>query len=224
MADQIHNLVLFDFDGTVYNGQSPVMLVIEMFRRGLLNTREALRIGAWGVRYKIGLPHDESEVRQLIFSAFRNHSAEECDEFMRTLYHDKIRQDLREDAVARIRAHKELGDTVVFISASFAPILEGVLEDTGADDAETTMMEVVDGRYTGEIIGRPVEGEEKVRRIRSAAARLFGEEPYQITYAYADHYTDIPMMSLAAHPVATTPSTRLRNYAEGHGWEVVDWR
>lgn len=224
MPGECHNLVLFDFDGTVYNGQSPVMLVIEMHRQGLLRTRRALRILAWGIRYKVGLPHDESEVRELIFSGFRNRSADECDEFMRNLYRKKIRPDIRPEAVEAIRMHKAQGDAVVFVSASFPPILECAMEDTGADAAESTIMEIVDGRYTGKTIGQPVEGEEKVRRVHLAAKRLFGDEPYRVTYAYADHYSDVPMMRLAEHPVATTPSTRLRSVCEAEGWTIVDWQ
>jgi len=222
-SEKTHNLVLFDFDGTVYDGQSPVMLVTELYRSGFMHTRRALRILAWGVRYKTGLPHNETHVRELIFSSMRDYPAAEYDDFMRVVYQDRIRNNLRPEALACIAHHKEQGDTVAFISASFAPILEGALIDTGADAAETTTMEIIDGHYTGVIEGLAVEGEEKVRRVFRIAQRLFGDEPYRITYAYADHASDIPMMMLAEHPVAVSPSSHLRAVAEAKNWEIIDW-
>jgi HAD superfamily hydrolase (TIGR01490 family) len=224
MPERIHNLVLFDFDGTVYDGQSPVMMVTELYRRGFMHTRRALRILAWGVRYKTGLPHNETHVRELIFSSMCDRSAAEYDDFMRDVYRERIRAHLRPEALACIRAHKEQGDTVVFISASFPPILEGALADTGADAAETTTMEIVDGHYTGEIAGLPVEGEEKVRRVARLAQSLFGDEPYRVTHAYADHTSDVPMMMLAEHPVAVSPSSRLRAISQENGWDIIDWQ
>ena len=173
MPGECHNLVLFDFDGTVYNGQSPVMLVIEMHRQGLLRTRRALRILAWGIRYKVGLPHDESEVRELIFSGFRNRSADECDEFMRNLYRKKIRRyasrSCRPSACTKPR---------VMPSSSFGvvpPILRWGWKTPAPMRPRAQSWRSWMGRYTGKTIGQPVEGRRKVRRVhlrRSASSAM----------------------------------------------------
>jgi phosphoserine phosphatase len=37
---------------------------------------------------------------------------------------------------------------------------------------------------------------------------------------YADSYSDVPMLSAVAHPVATYPDDQLRAYAQQRQWEI----
>ena len=41
------------------------------------------------------------------------------------------------------------------------------------------------------------------------------------SYAYADSYTDLPLLERVGHPVATYPDSRLAAHALEHEWEIL---
>ena len=53
-------IAVFDFDGTSISGNSPVILVRYLRRKGLLKKRIFTRIIFWALRYKLRLPQNES--------------------------------------------------------------------------------------------------------------------------------------------------------------------
>ena len=53
-------IAVFDFDGTSISGNSPVILVRCLRRKGFLKKRIFTRIIFWGLRYKLRLPQNES--------------------------------------------------------------------------------------------------------------------------------------------------------------------
>ena len=82
-----------------------------------------------------------------------------------------------------------------------------------------TRLEVRDGRYTGEVVGRAVYADEKVR----AARRLLDEaglDPAACA-AYADHETDVALLESVGHPVAVNPRPGLLRVAGERGWPVI---
>ena len=82
----------------------------------------------------------------------------------------------------------------------------------GADGVVATRMEIVDGRYTGEI-DYYAYGENK-------AAALAGwprSTSYDLSrsYAYSDSITDLHMLEAVGHPFAVNPDRELRRQAAG---------
>jgi phosphoserine phosphatase len=69
-----------------------------------------------------------------------------------------------------------------------------------------TVVEFVDGRFTGEIIGQLNVGQAKVDRLQQVG---------RLVAAYGDTVRDIPMLSLAETAVAVHPDPRLPNSAAG---------
>ena len=51
------------------------------------------------------------------------------------------------------------------------------------------------------------------------------EEPnarWPHSYAYADSYTDIPLLERAGHPAAVYPDPQLAAHAHSQGWEIIE--
>ena len=84
----------------------------------------------------------------------------------------------------------------------------------GADDVIATRMEIVDGRYTGNI-EYYAYAEEKARAIRALAE----ERGYDLeaSFAYSDSVTDVPMLEAVGHPHAVNPDKELRRVAADAG-------
>lgn len=217
-------LAVFDFDGTSISGNSPVMLVRRLVKRRALKVSVIARIALWGAAYKLRLPQSESWVRGLVFRAYAGMPKTAVDERLRAFYDEAIACRFREKADAAMRAHREAGRVVVVVSATFEPIVERAQERHPFDFQVSTRMEVDDrGNYTCRVEGEPVEGEEKPRAIARLADERFGKGNWTIAYAYGDHHSDRPMLSLAQHAVAVNPDRPLARTARREGWEIVDW-
>lgn len=217
-------LAVFDFDGTSISGNSPVMLVRRLVHRRMLKVSVVARILLWAAAYKLRLPQSESWVRGLVFRAYAGMPKEAVDERLRAFYDETIACRFREQADAAMRMHREAGRVVVVVSATFEPIVERARERHPFDMQVSTRMGVdAQGNYTCRVEGEPVEGEEKPRAIARLADERFGKGNWTIAYAYGDHHSDRPMLSLAKHAVAVNPDRPLARTARQEGWEIVDW-
>ncbi|MDO5334910.1 MAG: HAD-IB family hydrolase [Coriobacteriia bacterium] len=217
-------LVVFDFDGTSISGESPLQLVFYLWRKGMLKKRVMLKLGSWGVRYKLRLPQDESWVRGLVFTAFEGKPKAEVDEFLRGFCDEVIVPLFRPQADAEIARHHAEGREVLLVTASFEPIIERIMELHAFDHQFSTRMRLdAQGNYTRQVEGLPVEGEEKLRLLRLYADEKYGEGKWVLSHAYGDHHSDRTLLSFAQHPCAVTPDQPLERTAKKNGWQILDW-
>jgi phosphoserine phosphatase len=123
-----------------------------------------------------------------------------------------------DEAVSLIEEHHLAGRDVIIVSASGAEVVEPIGEMLGADGVVATRMEIVDGRYTGDI-DYYAYGENKA----AALLRLADEHHYDLSrsYAYSDSVTDIHMLEVVGHPYAVNPDRELRRQANRRGWPVL---
>jgi len=110
------------------------------------------------------------------------------------------RQWLRDDTVAQLRDHRQLGHTVVLVSASFAAYLRPLARHLGADDVIGTELEVDDaGLCTGRLAGGNCRGPAKVERLhRWLDDRAGGRRAVEL-WAYGDSAGDRELIADADH-------------------------
>lgn len=218
-------IAAFDFDGTCINGSSPKKLVNLLGRKGKLSLYKLIRVGLWGLAYKLNLPKDAEGVRTRVFSAFAGQPAIQVNEFLCRFYHKYVAKMYRPDADAAMLAHIEAGHAVVLVSASFEPIIASAMTEHPIPYALASRMRIdEDGCYTDEVEGLPTEGPDKIVVLRDFADTYFGEGNWQLGFAYGDHYSDLEMLEAADHPCAVTPDWKLRKLAEERGWQILDWK
>ena len=186
----------FDVDGTLTTAECvrPFLrravgarLVVALARRPL----ELLRAIAG---------RDRDRLKGLACSAFEGRDARAVDlrgaEFARTFVVPR----LREDTIARLRRHQELGHVVLLASASLEPYLSPLGAELGLDGVVCTRLErCADGRLTGRLVGANCRGPEKARRVRQWLVEA-GLENAEL-WAYGDSAGDDELLAAAAHPV-----------------------
>ncbi|NND75540.1 MAG: HAD-IB family hydrolase [Ilumatobacter sp.] len=101
-------------------------------------------------------------------AAFRGHDAVEVGALAQRFATDVAATWLRDDMVARLTQHRERGDVVVLVSASFELYLRPLADLLGGATVLGTRLAVdIDGRFTGELLGANCRGPEKVRRLHA---------------------------------------------------------
>jgi HAD superfamily hydrolase (TIGR01490 family) len=122
-------------------------------------------------------------------------------------------------AIRRIREHRSAGHTTVLLTAAatqflrpLAPLFDVVV---GAE------LEVRDGRFTGFMSAPPLVGEARAAWLRRWASTEGVE--LRRSFAYADSYSDLPLLRAVGNPVAVSPDASLYRYARRRRWPIEEW-
>jgi HAD superfamily hydrolase (TIGR01490 family) len=122
-------------------------------------------------------------------------------------------------AIRRIRDHRAAGHRTLLITAAasafvrpLAPLFDLMI---GAELQER------DGRYTGFMSAPPLVGEARAAWLKRYALQE-GVDLKQ-SYAYADSYSDLPLLRAVGNPVAVSPDSSLYRYAYRRRWPIEEW-
>jgi HAD superfamily hydrolase (TIGR01490 family) len=121
-----------------------------------------------------------------------------------------------------IDAHHAAGDRTYLVTAAPRDLAEEIAAYLGMDGALGTEAEMVDGTYTGRMIGPVLHGPVKLEAVL-ALARKEGID-LASSSAYSDSLNDRPLLEGVGHPVAVNPDRFLRKLAAERGWPVHDFR
>ena len=118
--------------------------------------------------------------------------------------------------------HHARGDRTYLVTAAPRELAEGIATYLGMDGALGTEAELVDGTYTGRLLGPVLHGPAKL----DAVVRLANEQGFDLrtSSAYSDSVNDRPLLEGVGRPVAVNPDRYLRGLAAERGWPVQDFR
>jgi HAD superfamily hydrolase (TIGR01490 family) len=118
--------------------------------------------------------------------------------------------------------HLDAGQRVWLVTATPVELASIIAHRLGLTGALGTVAEVVDGRFTGRLVGELMHGEAKAQAVRALAERE-GLDLSRCT-AYSDSTNDLPMLTEVGNAVAVNPDSELRAVARSRGWPVKDFR
>ena len=127
----------------------------------------------------------------------------------------------RVEIVARLRRHMERGDTVILVSGMYAELVAAFARQVGAQAGVGSNLLYDGDTCTGKVDGPGCIGPHKLTFIRQYLATHALEADWASSSAYADSYSDVPMLSAVGSPVATYPEPVLYQYATAKGWEIT---
>ncbi|MDD2863377.1 MAG: HAD-IB family hydrolase [Methylococcales bacterium] len=121
-----------------------------------------------------------------------------------------------------VEKHRALGHTLLVITATNRFITAPIVEMYGIDNLIATTPELIDGRYTGEIVGVPCFQAGKVTLLNDWLAKT--GETLTGSYFYSDSHNDLPLLQLVDNPVAVDPDEKLCAFALSQNWEIMSLR
>jgi len=217
-----HSAAFFDLDKTILAKSSALAFARPFYKGGLIGRADVLKSAYAQFAFLLsGADHDQMEQMRTYLSALvTGWDVEQVRAIVAETLDEIVDPMVFEEAVDLIEEHKEAGRDVIIISSSGTEVVEPIGERLGVDRALGTQIEIVDGKYTGEILFYAY-GEGKAEAVRTLAI----ENDYDLaaSYAYSDSVTDLPMLEAVGHPVCVNPDTPLRKIAVERGWPVLDF-
>ncbi len=212
---------VFDVDRTLIPATTTERLFIRyLLRRRVIGAAQMLHMFAYLLKALPRMDPMEAIRRQRVYLAGLSEArvlplAEAC-------FVDEIQPRVSAAGLAALREHQAQGHTTVLLSGSLDFLLRPLQIYTGADHVIATHMEVKNGRYTGRISGPWPYGPTKALLIRH-----FAEEHgiiFADSYAYADHHSDVEVLSLFGRPIVINAKPKMAALAQARQWEMRDFR
>src|SRR3954453_20633013 len=189
----------FDLDKTII-AKSSSLAFSKPFQAGGLITRGAMLRSAYAqfVYLVGGADHDQMEkIRAFMSQLVEGWDVATVQEIVAETLHHVVDPIVYDEAVSLMDEHHRAGRDFVFVSASGTEVVEPIGEMLNADHVIASRLQVVDGKYTGEI-DYYAYADEKARAIKATAA----DRGYDLddSYAYSDSIPDAPMLEVVGHP------------------------
>jgi phosphatidylglycerophosphatase C len=179
----------FDVDGTITTRDC----VVPFMRRIAGARRIVPRLGARPDRLLPVLAgRDRDKLKALAAAAaFRGRRYDELCSAGATFAEMVHERWLRSDTLESLQRHREQGDCIVLVSASFEVYLRPLAALLGVDEVLATRLDVRDGIATGDLHGPNCRGPEKVTRLHA----WLGDRSTVNVVAYGDSAGDREMLA-----------------------------
>jgi phosphoserine phosphatase len=127
---------------------------------------------------------------------------------------DEVADDVELTPGARttIRTLRRLGYHVGVVSGGFRQVIQPLADDLMLDFVAANMLEIVDGKLTGRVVGEIVDRAGKAKALRDFASQA--GVPMAQTVAVGDGANDIDMLSAAGLGIAFNAKPALREVAD----------
>lgn len=211
----------FDFDGTLYNGVIAFDFLSFLVKEHAVGLKEALLIPRLFFYYmldKLGVA-DRYALNKRVYGRIKGWDSCSLGSSSRRFFENGINKKLFPEMLKLLNAHKKKRRKVVIVTSALREIIIPVSRWVKIDDVIATEIGVNNRIYNGVIKSLPV-GKNRIEIIRKYCET--NGIDMKKSYAYSDHYSDIPLLDGVGNPAAVNPDRKLRKYAEKMGWKIIN--
>jgi HAD superfamily hydrolase (TIGR01490 family) len=210
----------FDLDRTLMEGSSAFQFGRAAYRAGLMSRRQLVSDAIANVRFRLrgSTDQDTIELRDRISASLAGVRVRELERLGAPVLAGILPR-LYPQVLEIAHRHQDQGRRVYIVTAASSELAEILAQVLGFDGGiGSQFSEVVDGVYTGKPTGLFIYRTGKATAIEELAARE--DIDLQLSYAYSDSESDLPMLRAVGHPVAVNPDATLARIGREEGWEV----
>jgi HAD superfamily hydrolase (TIGR01490 family) len=216
----------FDVDNTMMMGASLFWFARGLAARKYFTTRDLASFIWQQAKFRIagveGSAEDLHTMRENALAFVAGRDVAEIVQAGEEIYDELMADRIWSGTRGLAQQHLDQGQRVWLVTATPVELASIIAHRLGLTGALGTVAEVVDGKYTGRLVGELMHGPAKAEAVRALAERE-GLDLSRCT-AYSDSVNDLPMLSEVGTAVAINPDTELRAVARSRGWMVRDYR
>jgi HAD superfamily hydrolase (TIGR01490 family) len=215
----------FDVDNTMMMGASLFWFARGLAARKYFTTRDLTRFVWQQAKFRIAgneSADDMHTIRENALAFVAGREIAEISQAGEEIYDELMADRIWAGTRGLAQQHLDAGQRVWLVTATPVELAGIIARRLGLTGALGTVAEVIDGKYTGRLVGELMHGEAKAEAVRALAQRE-GLDLSRCT-AYSDSANDLPMLTLTGTAVAVNPDTELRAIARSRGWTIRDYR
>jgi phosphatidylglycerophosphatase C len=191
------SLVFFDFDRTLTTRDTILPLGLFLYRAQSTKFRGVGRLLWAAIRLKCGTLSNHEFKEEFCRCLVQGETPEQIERVAHDFTTRHVARVFRRPLVRILHEHRQAGDEVYIVSSNFLFVLDPLRQQLDVSGIIATELEVVGGRYTGNLAGRACAGAEKLQRV---VAR-FGHDRVRQAVAYGDSEDDRQLLEFVRTPV-----------------------
>jgi len=214
-------IAVFDLDGTLSRRDTFLPFLLGYLRRNPARWNVLPRLALAAAAHYAGLIDNHALKATFLTAIVGGATEDDLRAWTATFLDRLIRTGLRPDALAALAAHRATGTTTVLATASPELYVIPLGVRLGFDAVIATRLARDDaGHFTGRLDGGNCHGPEKATRFARWRANMRASGPVTV---YTDHHADLPLLAMADHGFAVSPTRRLREAAASGSISLVAW-
>lgn len=215
-------LAIFDLDNTLIGGDSDYFWGEFLVERGIVDEDHyKAENERFFEDYKRGHLDMDTYIAFMV-QPLQNMSVDTRAQLHSEFMSEKIEPIMLPKAAALIDKHRSAGHTLLIITATSRFITEPIAVRLGIDNLLATEAEIVDGNFTGRIVGAPCFQQGKVTRLHQWLENQ--EENLNGSFFYSDSINDLPLLEQVSYPHAVDPDDKLQRHAKDNKWPIISLR
>ena len=207
----------FDMDKTILSENSATLYMRYRYQRGEMSKRDLLMgFGAY-IKYKIGVLDIRGWTLGMM-EQFSGQREKQLEEEAIAWVEDMVVETIYPEAERLVAEHVAESHVVAIVSGATAFVVRPIATRLGIEHILYTRLEVENGSFTGRVIEPICFEEGKIYWLQ----QFIDEQGIDLakSYFYSDSITDLPLLDLVGHPVATNPDPLLYRTAVKRRWPV----
>ena len=219
------NLVIFDLDNTLLDGDSDYNWSLFLIKQGILDQKSyEQRNEQFYKDYQSG-SLDIDAYAEFQFKPLKENPRSELDQLRSKYIAEVVSPMISSKAKNLVEKHRSLGDMLLIITATNSYITKPIANLFGIEDLIGTDLEEIDGQFTGKILGQASFQEGKIIRLNAwLEDRNLKLNEFEQTFFYSDSKNDLPLLKLVSNPVAVNPDNILEEEAKKNNWPIMSLR
>lgn len=219
------NLILFDLDHTLLNGDTQSEWGRYLADREIINFEEYQKtMAVFDRTYREG----KLDIKALVefqIGILKPHPMATLHAWREAFIQERIRPLLAQAGWETVKRHQQRGDELILITATNVFLTTRIADFLKIKHLIASREEYDEiGNFTGRFHGIPSYREGKVTRLQQwFQEQKRSREDYQEIWFYSDSHNDIPLLSLVDRPMIVNPDVQLHEHALKKQWEILDF-
>lgn len=209
-------LVLFDLDNTLLNGDSDYLWGKFLAEKGAVDASEYESKNREYYQLYLDGKLNIQEFLAFSLAPLTRLPLAQLLTWRQEFMESRIRPIMTKTGQEKIHFYQQQGATVAIITATQNFITAPIAEAFGVKHLIATEAEIIDGAFSGKVSGTPCFREGKITKLKDWLA---GRTWTHLTF-YSDSQNDIPLLNLADVAIAVDPDPTLAAYAQSKGWPI----